>query len=69
MQVSWYTGQAIGTLTQAPSASPAPSSSDAQKDSVVDTMPTSLDGEDSQMPDEVEAGGGWGGDDDGFGMM
>ncbi len=69
VQVSWYSGQAAGTVT-APSATatPGPSSSDAHKDTNMDGVSASVgDGEDSHMGEEAEPTG-WG-DDDAFGMM
>ncbi|KAI0724356.1 hypothetical protein C8T65DRAFT_563486 [Cerioporus squamosus] len=65
VQVSWYSGQAVGTLTT-PSATPGPS--DAHKDtSMVGVSAPIGDGEDSHMGEEAEPTG-WG-DDDAFGMM
>lgn len=68
VQVSWYAGQAVGTLTQ-PSAAASPAPSDAIKEEPTDSIPPHVeDGEDSHMHDEPEPAG-WGGDDDGFGML
>ncbi|RPD81799.1 hypothetical protein L226DRAFT_7819 [Lentinus tigrinus ALCF2SS1-7] len=69
VQVSWYSGQATGTLTQ-PSATPNPSSFDAHKDTHLDGASASIgDGEDSHMGEEAEPTG-WGDDDAfAFGMM
>ncbi|KAI0757205.1 hypothetical protein C8Q80DRAFT_1092235 [Daedaleopsis nitida] len=73
VQVSWYTGQSSGTLTQGPSASPAPASasSDVHKDIAMDGVSASIeDRDDLHMHEEAEdEAGRWGGDDDGFGML
>ena len=77
VQVAWYAGSATGTLVQAPSAA-APASASAStsaldsssgpKDGAPMSMAIDDLGEDSHIPDAVETGG-WGADDDGFGMM
>lgn len=70
VQVSWFSGQAAArTLPHAPRSASAPSTSEPHKDvAIVDVPP---DDSDSHVHHE-EVGpdtGGWGGDDDGFGMM
>ena len=74
VQVSWHSGQSSGTFVRAPSASPAAPHAPEAKDAIAsasDVPDTSADtAMDTQMhaPEDVEVGG-WGGDDDGFGMM
>ncbi|TBU35050.1 hypothetical protein BD311DRAFT_681408 [Dichomitus squalens] len=72
VQVSWFTGHATGTLTQAPSAATASSGTDSQKNATVTHSPSApADDTDSHMlQEEVEPeAGGWAADEDGFGMM
>ena len=71
VQVSWFTGPAGGTLTQTPSAAPASSAMDTRKEAPATDSAAPTDDVDSHMHHEEPEPetGGWGADDDGFGMM
>ncbi|KAI0768482.1 hypothetical protein BD413DRAFT_605283 [Trametes elegans] len=73
VQISWVSGQQTNASSAAVSKSPAPSAQpsaapkeDVAMDGGASAHPEEAD--DSHMHDEVDAGG-WGGDDDGFGMI
>ena len=66
VQLAWFSGQATSAAARGASAAP-----DASKEGEDEGAGAPADDDahmHMHMPEEVEAGG-WGGDDDGFGMM